>query len=115
MQNVAQRKVSALAALAEMSVDDFAALVAAKLREPANDIAGAYYDSRSAPCGARAFLDGARAGAFPSFQRGRRVLARVADVQGWIEARPRAVKAPAVDLDDAALLEAAGIRRRSPR
>lgn len=46
-----------------------------------------YYDARSAPMGRRTFLRLARAGAFPTFRAGRRLLARRADVHAWIEAQ----------------------------
>jgi len=82
--------------------------------------AEAYYDARTAPCGKRPFLEAAARGDFPSFKTGRKVLARRADVERWIEAQPRTAPraaAPASDLDarlDSALARAAA-RRASPR
>ena len=96
----------------EALINALADAVAARLAErAANDVGAAYYSSEDAPCGPRAFLRGARDGGFPSFKRGRRVLARRAAVEAWIEAQPRAVRpSPPPQDDDAALLAAAGIR-----
>lgn len=51
------------------------------------DASGAYYDAKSAPMGPTSFLRLAREGAFPACKVGRRVLARKADVDAWLEAR----------------------------
>ena len=48
---------------------------------------GAYYDAKSAPMGPTSFLRLAREGAFPACKVGRKVLARRADVDGWLQAR----------------------------
>ena len=49
-----------------------------------------YYDAADNPLGSkRSFLDAARRGEFPSFRRGKRVLARREDVDAWLEAGER--------------------------
>lgn len=67
--------------------------------------------SRNNPLGsARAFLNAARRGDFPSFRAGRRVLARRSDVEAWILSRERCVRP--VRRDDVELLRAAGAQVR---
>ena len=51
------------------------------------DASGAYYDAKSSPMGPTSFLRLAREGAFPACKVGRKVLARRADVDGWLQAR----------------------------
>lgn len=51
------------------------------------DASGAYYDAKSAPMGPTSFLRLAREGAFPACKVGRKVLARRADVDAWLQAR----------------------------
>jgi hypothetical protein len=64
-------------------------------------------DAKHNPLGsARAFLDAGRRGDFPTFKRGREVVALWADVESYIERRCRPVQAPAMAVeDDRALLE----------
>jgi hypothetical protein len=63
------------------------------------DAAGDFYSSAKPaqlPITKRKFLEHARAGAFPSFKRGKTVLAKRADVDAWIAGGERDVK-PAND------------------
>jgi hypothetical protein len=67
----------------------------------------------------RSVLDAARRGAFPTYKRGREVVARWADVESFIMSRPceraaRPAKADALDAERAEL-EAAGVRLRPAR
>lgn len=64
-------------------------------------------DANNNPLGsARAFLDAHRRGDFPTFKRGREIVALWTDVERYIESRPaapRAVAAPAPAANDIAL------------
>lgn len=73
--------------LAELVAERVAVKVAARTRA-----AGRYYTSSDNPLGRRPFLEAARRGDFPSFARGKKVLALRADVDAWIEqGKPRRV------------------------
>lgn len=75
-----------------------------------------YADAGNNPLGTRrAFLAAGRRGDFPTFRRGREVVALWADVEAFIESRRRPVRArtPAQETgDDRVLLERSGIRLR---
>lgn len=64
-------------------------LDAAKQRAT-QDADGGYYDAKSSPMGPTGFLRLARAGAFPAFRMGRKLVARKVDVHAWIESQKRA-------------------------
>ena len=78
-----------------------------------------YADAKNNPLGsARAFLDAGRRGDFPTFKRGRQVVALWADVERYIQSKQRArrERTPADSAeDDRALLESAGVRLRGSR
>jgi hypothetical protein len=96
-------------------LDAVADLLAAKVAERLSVPATRYADGKANPLGSRrAFLDAARRGDFPSFKRGREVVARWEDVVAYIESRPRDAPAARVDEaeDDRAALTAAGVRLR---
>jgi len=61
-----------------------------------------YYDAKTAPMGATAFLRLASEGAFPTFKVGKKIRARSEDVHAYIEsqngARARAPRMPPVAL-----------------
>lgn len=103
--------------LLDVLLDDLAERLADRLAQrQASGAAPRYADAKTNPLGsARAFLDAARRDAFPSFRRGRNVVALWTDVQGYIESRrrlPRERKPADPTEDDRALLEAAGVRLR---
>ena len=94
-------------------LDELAERVARKLAERSGREAPRYADARNNPLrSARAFLDAARRGDFPSFKRGREVVAHWAEVERHIERRRRRVTSTAELDDDRALLERAGVRLR---
>lgn len=71
-----------LCVLADLIVERMAA-------RAAPDGAGRWASAKDNPLGtARAFLDAGRRGDFPTFKRGRGVVARWSDVTAYIEARP---------------------------
>jgi hypothetical protein len=98
----------------EVLLDTLAERVADKLASRMGKPAHRYADAKHNPLGAaRAFLDAARRGDFASFKRGRVVVARWEDVEGYIETRRRSVRPRMAGLDnDRALLERAGVRLR---
>lgn len=74
----------------------FTALVLDAARNcAANDTGAAYYDAQTSPTGASTFRRAAAKGAFPSFKVGRKLVARRADVHGWMESNARTPKAKA--------------------
>lgn len=97
-------------------LDAFAERVAQRLASAASP-RNAFYDAKVNPMkSARAFLNAARRGAFPSYRVGRKVLALASDVDGWILRRTRTIrKASAVETSDRDLLEGAGVRLTSRR
>jgi len=117
-----------LAAL-EPLLDIIAAKVAARIVAHQGASAApppAHYHQDDAPVSKRVFLAAARAGAFPSSKRGKRVFALRADVDAWVAAGKRVPRAstpapaenaavhppspPAIDTSDEALLAQAGVR-----
>jgi hypothetical protein len=99
-------------------LDELADRLVEKLAKRERGATPRFADARNNPlASSRAFLDAARRGDFPSFKRGREVVARWADVERYIEsrghsARIRTAAQPAID-EDRILLEQAGIRLRS--
>lgn len=90
----------------------FLAELRAAAREPEQGDAGGYYDARSSPSGPKTFLRAAKSGAFPSYRVGRRVLARKADVDAWIQSRkrtPRIREQADPHAEDRAILAKAGL------
>jgi hypothetical protein len=88
----------------------------AAAREPQQDDAGGYYDSKSSPTGGKTFLRAAKSGAFPSYRIGRRVLARKVDVDAWIQSRkraPRIREQADPHAEDRAILAKAGLCLKS--
>ncbi|MRG98550.1 hypothetical protein [Polyangium spumosum] len=57
-----------------------------------------YYDAKGSPMGKTAFLRLARENAFPTYRAGKKLLAKRADVDAWIQsqkiARPRTPRPP---------------------
>ncbi|XXY23397.1 hypothetical protein WME88_27675 [Sorangium sp. So ce216] len=79
-------------ALAAMTAELAADLLEQRLKAPS---APRYATAKSNPLGSgRTFLDAARAGRFPSFKRGREVVALWSDVDAYIMSAPRTAKAP---------------------
>jgi hypothetical protein len=94
----------------------FLAELRAAAQEPQQADAGGYYDARSSPTGAKTFLRAARSGDFASFRVGRRVLARKADVDAWIQSRKRAPRIREQSdayAEDRAILAKAGLCLKS--
>jgi excisionase family DNA binding protein len=94
----------------------FLAELRAAAREPQQGDAGEYVDARSAATGRKTFLRAAKAGAFPSYRVGRRVLARKADVDAWIVSRkraPRIREQADPHAEDRAILAKAGLCLKS--
>lgn len=115
METTAQRPpTNVLDALLDELADRVAARLAGRL---APDPAARWAGAKDNPLGsARAFLDAGRRGEFPTFKRGREVVARWGDVQAYIEGRQCRRKArprPAALLDPderrRAQLRAAGV------
>lgn len=105
MDDSRKRLIDALSTIVDVLLDH---------SEPAQSAVSGdrYYDATTAPCGRRTFLRAAAAGWFPSFRRGRKVLARRSDVHHWIESQSRAktVKAPVDRKESAAeIMERHGI------
>ena len=95
-----------LEAFLEALADRLADKLAARAAPPAPR----YAIARENPIGsARAFLDAARRGDFPTFKRGRTVAALWADVERYVEGRRRRTNTTPAD-DDRALLMKAGLR-----
>ncbi len=98
-----------------LTLDGILDLLADKLAErlaTQRSDAAPFYDADTAPVKRRQFLEAARRGEFPSFKRGKKVLARREDVERWIEsgARERTASAPArPDESDEQLLARSGI------
>jgi hypothetical protein len=105
-------------ALADLVADKLAERLAARALD-----AAPFYDADTAPVKRRQFLEAARRGDFPSFKRGKRVLARREDVDRWIESGARARPDPAPARDEASdedLLARSGLllltaSRKGPR
>lgn len=70
------------------TIEDFAKLVALEI-VAAQGTATDWYTQETAPVTRRMYLAAARRGDFPSFKKGRLVLAKKADVNGWIERTSR--------------------------
>ena len=103
--------------IAPDQVDQIARRVVELLRADAGAPAPTYADANNNPLGsARAFLDAHRRGDFPTFKRGREIVARWEDVEAYIASRPTAPRAAAlpapaaIDIDIDKLL--AGKARR---
>jgi hypothetical protein len=106
------------AGLLETLLDELADRLAARLAPRlAPDPAARWASAKDNPLdSARAFLDAGRRGEFPTFKRGREVVARWGDVQAYIEGRqcqrkPRPRPAAPLDPDERrrAQLRAAGV------
>jgi hypothetical protein len=99
-------------------LDVLADLLADKLTEriaSRQAAASPYYDTEHNPLGKRRFLEAARRGDFPSFKRGRRVLALRTDVDAWIAKGARSKPANNNEtLSDEQLLATAGVRLLRP-
>jgi hypothetical protein len=109
----AARKAIAAARDALCAAD---ALLDAQASEGAPAAGPRYADWEHNPLGSRrAFLDAARAGRFATFKRSRRVTALWADVEAWIESRPRPARGAAALDDDRELLARAGVPLRARR
>jgi hypothetical protein len=110
---------SAPSNLLDVLLDVLADRLAERLAARAGTSTPRYADAKANPLGsARAFLDAGRAGRFPTFKRGREVVALWADVERSIESRkrpPRERKPVDPADEDRALLRAAGIRPRAER
>lgn len=99
-------------------LDVLADLLADKLTEriaSRQNATSRYYDTANNPLGKRRFLEAARRGEFPSFKRGKRVLALRTDVEAWIAAGARNTPVnDAAKLSDEQLLATAGVRLLRP-
>jgi hypothetical protein len=96
-------------------LDELADRIADRLAVRISQGAQRYADKDANPYGsARAFLDAARRGDFPTFKRARKVTAKWGDVEAAIESRRCPVRAVVASPDpddlDRAELEAAGVR-----
>ena len=99
-----------LDALADVLAEKVAAKVAARLA--AAPAAPELATARNNPLGSsRAFLDAARAGRFPSFRRGKEVVARWEDVADYDRARMRPRPARTAPMEPVDPVEAS-LRRR---
>lgn len=100
--------------LIDVLLDEVANRLAEKLAERGRGSKPRHADARNNPLGgARVFLAAARRDAFPTFRRGRAVVALWTDVEAYIEHQPISRKRRDLGLDeDRALLESAGVRLR---
>jgi hypothetical protein len=72
----------------QLEIDEALKVVAEAAKRGSADVVAAFYDQYSCPAGSNAFLRAAKAGAFPTYRPGKRLLARREDVDRWIEAHP---------------------------
>ena len=98
----------------DLLLDELADRVARRLS--AVRAGGELVDQTTAPgLSKRAFLEAARGGAFPSSKVGRKIIAKRADVLGYIESKQRHTRAanPIDDLDEERI--ALGLRPKGRR
>ncbi len=89
-----------------------AELVVSQLRNQPGFGAPIYATTANNPLGSRkAFLSAHRAGAFPSFRRGKEIAALWGDVETWMRTRPKK-EAVALDLEAELDVAFAPIKRR---
>lgn len=116
MRNTTLLATESKVAMIDLLINEIADRVVARLAEQAVAPHTHYASARVNPLGSpRAFLDAARANAFPNYRRGRNVVARWCDVEAWIESRRRPARervSPDPGDDDRALLKAAGVQPR---
>ena len=114
MQNI---DLAIILAVADWFVDRVADRVVRQLE--AKHARSDFADAKNNPLGsARAFLDAARRRDFPSFKRGRNVVALWADVEAYVLSRKRPAREPtpaSTEDDDTRLLEGAGVHLRGFR